>query len=90
MLAIAIILFAVNCAVGIAAQLRRLRLGWLHHALYAVVFGSAALAAWTDFRPALLGVLAVLAIFPWIRAGTPMHAGLAVVGALGYIAAWVG
>ena len=56
---------------------------WLHHALFFAVFASAALAAIVGFvqgapyRWLLLPVLALFAVLPRVRAGTPGHAALA-------------
>jgi hypothetical protein len=56
---------------------------WLHHALFFAVFASAALAAAVGFlqeapyRWTLLPVLALFAVLPRVRAGTPGHAALA-------------
>ena len=56
---------------------------WLHHALFFAVFASAALAVaagfWQEapYRWALLPVLALYAVLPRVRAGTPGHAALA-------------
>jgi hypothetical protein len=82
----AVTLFVVNFALGILVQFGVVDtkpFRWLHHALYFAVFASAALAVGVGFlqgapyRWALLPVLALFAILPRVRAGTPGHAALA-------------
>ncbi|MCA9711697.1 MAG: hypothetical protein KDK70_38030 [Myxococcales bacterium] len=79
-------LYALNLAVGLAAQLG-LRLGWWHHALYAVVFASALAAAAWSLHPALLLTLAALAAMPKTRPGSRWHPLAALVGLSGYLGA---
>lgn len=79
-------LYALNLAVGLAAQ-RGLRLGRWHHVLYALVFAAAIAAAIVAFHPALLLTLVALAVMPRLRPHTPWHPLAAVVGAAGYAGA---
>ena len=88
----AIFLFLLNFALGLLVQLRIVDtkpFRWLHHALFFVVFVSAAGAALVGFlavapyRWALLPVIALFAVFPYVRAGTVVHAALAC-GALAF------
>jgi hypothetical protein len=80
-------LYVVNLLVGLLAQLTGRRFGVWHHALYAVVFGGAIVAAVFDFHPGLIVVLAALAVFPKARPRTRWHPGLAGLGLAGYLAA---
>jgi hypothetical protein len=82
----AVILFLLNFALGLLVQVRIVDtkpFRWLHHALFFAVFVSAAGAALVGFlsgapyRWALLPVLALLAVLPYVRAGTVGHAMLA-------------
>jgi hypothetical protein len=82
----AAILFLLNFALGLLVQFRIVDtkpFRWLHHALFFAVFVSAAVAALTGFlsgasyRGALLLVLALFAVLPYLRAGTAGHAALA-------------
>ena len=63
---------------------------WVHHALFFAVFASAALAVVVGFlqeapyRWALLPVLALFAVLPRVRAGTPGHAALAFLAMIFY------
>ncbi|MGH3090203.1 MAG: hypothetical protein ACRDSJ_23215 [Rubrobacteraceae bacterium] len=65
---------------------------WLHHALFFLVFASAALAAawglWLGepYGWMLLPVLALYYFLPRIRAGTMGHAALAVIASTFYAA----
>ena len=79
-------LFVANFALGVLVQLRVVDtkpFRWLHHALFFAVFVSAAVAVAAGFwqgapyRWALLPVLAIYAVLPRVRAGTPGHAALA-------------
>jgi len=79
-------LFAANFALGVLVQFGIVDtkpFRWLHHALYFAVFASAALAVGAGFlqgasyRWTLLPVLALFALLPRVRAGTPGHAALA-------------
>jgi hypothetical protein len=79
-------LFVANFALGVVVQLGVVDtkpFRWLHHALFFVVFASAALAVGVGFlqgapyRWALLPVLALYLVLPRVRAGTAGHAALA-------------
>ena len=91
----ATILFLLNFALGLLVQFRVVDtkpFRWLHHALFFVVFISAAAAALVGFlsgapyRWALLPVLILFTVLPRVRAGTVGHAALAC-GALVFYAA---
>ena len=80
------ILFLLNFALGLLVQFRIVDtkpFRWLHHALFFAVFVSAAAAAlvgflWEEpYRWALLPVLILFAVLPYVRAGTAGHAALA-------------
>jgi len=82
----ATVLFLLNFALGLLVQFRIVdtkSFRWLHHALFFAVFVSAAVAALAGFlsgasyRWALLPVLALVAVLPYVRAGTAGHAALA-------------
>lgn len=82
----AAVLFLLNFALGLLVQFRVVDtkpFRWLHHALFFVVFVSAAASVFTGFisgasyRWALLPVLVLFVILPRVRAGTPGHAALA-------------
>ena len=82
----AVTLFLANFALGVLVQFGIVDtkpFSWLHHALFFAVFASAALAAIVGFvqgapyRWLLLPVLALFAVLPRVRAGTPGHAALA-------------
>lgn len=68
---------------------------WLHHALFFLVFLSAALAVGYGFwqgaayRWALLPVLVLFTILPQVRAGTPGHAALASAALIFYATGFV-
>ena len=88
-------LFLLNFALGLLVQFRIVDtkpFRWIHHALFFVVFVSAAAAALVGFlsgapyRWALLPVLALFVVLPRVRAGTVGHAALAC-GALVFYAA---
>jgi hypothetical protein len=94
----AALLFLANFALGVLVQFgvvdtRPFR--WLHHALFFAVFAAAALAVGVGFlqgapyRWALLPVLALFAILPRVRAGTPGHAALASLAMILYATAFV-
>ncbi len=94
----AAILFLANFALGVMVQLGFVDtkpFRWLHHALFFVVFASAALAGGVGFlegapyRWALLPVLALFAILPRARAGTPGHAALAALAMILYATGFV-
>jgi hypothetical protein len=82
----ATLLFLLNFALGLLVQFRIVDtkpFRWLHHALFFAVFVSAAVAALAGFlagasyRWALLPVLALFAVLPYLCAGTAGHAALA-------------
>jgi hypothetical protein len=82
----ATVLFLLNFALGLLVQFHVVDtkpFRWLHHALFFAVFVSAAAAALAGFlagapyRWALLPVLVLFAVLPYIRAGTAGHATLA-------------
>lgn len=79
-------LFLMNFVLGVLVQFGIVDtkpFRWLHHALFFAVFASAALAVGVGFwqgapyRWVLLPVLALYAVLPRVRAGTPGHAALA-------------
>ncbi|MBB6098278.1 apolipoprotein N-acyltransferase [Deinobacterium chartae] len=87
-------LYAANLLLGLALQLRwlRLRWRWPHHLLYAAVFASTALALLLALLTgaAWLGLAwscALLTAMPFTRPGRPDHAALAGLVGLGYFAA---
>jgi hypothetical protein len=82
-------LYAINLGVGLSAALFRARFGIAHHVLYAVVFATAVAALVFAFHPALLLTLLALAAMPTTKPHTAWHPGVAIVGALGYLAAYV-
>lgn len=82
-------LYASNLAVGLAAQVRRANFGVFHHWLYALVFAAAIAAAVFAFHPALLLTILALAAMPLTKPRTAWHPSVAVVGALGYVAAYL-
>jgi hypothetical protein len=82
----ATVLFLLNFALGLLVQFHVVDtkpFRWLHHALFFAVFVSAAAAALAGFlagapyRWALLSVLVLFAVLPYIRAGTTGHTTLA-------------
>ena len=82
----AVTLFLANFTLGVLVQFGIVDtkpFRWLRHALFFAVFASAALAAIVGFvqgapyRWLLLPVLALFAVLPRVRAGTPGHAALA-------------
>ena len=92
-------LFLLNFALGLLVQFRIVDtkpFRWLHHALFFVVFVSAAAAAVVGFisgapyRWALLPVLALFVVLPRVRAGTAGHAALAFGALLFYAAGFFG
>jgi hypothetical protein len=94
----AVALFLANFALGVLVQFGIVDtkpFRWLHHALFFVVFASAALAVGVGFlqgapyRWALLPVLALFALLPRVRAGTAGHAALAGVALILYATACV-
>jgi hypothetical protein len=82
-------LYAINLAVGLAAQVLRANFGVFHHWLYALVFAAAVAAAVFAFHPALLVTVLALAAMPLTKPHTVWHPGVAVVGALGYVGAYL-
>lgn len=81
--------YAINLAVGLAAQLLRANFGVFHHWLYAIVFGSAIAATIFAFHGALLLTLAALAAMPLTKPRSPAHPAVAVAGACGYLGAYL-
>lgn len=82
-------LYAINLGVGVAARVVRANFGKFHHWLYAVVFATAVAAAVFAFHPALLITIAALAAMPTTKPDSARHPGVAVVGAIGYAAAYL-
>ena len=91
-------LFLANFALGVLVQFGIVDtkpFRWLHHALFFAVYFSAALAVGVGFlqgapyRWALLPVLALFALLPRIRAGTPGHAALASLALIFYATGFV-
>lgn len=82
-------LYLLNLGVGVYAQLLDQQFGVVHHWLYALVFGAAIAATVFAFHPALLVTLAALALMPLTTPRTPLHPAIAVVGALGYVGAYL-
>ncbi len=89
----AAVLFLATFVLGVLVQFGVLDtkpFRWLHHALFFAVFASAALAVVVGFlqeapyRWALLPVLALFAVLPRVRAGTPGHAALAFLAMIFY------
>lgn len=79
-------LFLANFVLGLLVQFQVVDSSpfkWLHHALFFAAFASAGVAAFVGYLQGaaylwpLLGVLALLAVMPRVRAGTPGHAALA-------------
>ena len=94
----ATILFLVNFALGILVQFGVVDtkpFRWLHHALFFLVFLTAALAVgygfWqgAPYRWALLPVLVLFLVLPRVRAGTAGHAALASTALIFYAAGFV-
>lgn len=82
-------LYAINLAVGVAAQLFHASFGAFHHWLYAVVFAAALAAAVFAFHPALLVTVAALAVMPKTKPGSKPHPIVAMIGASGYLLAYL-
>lgn len=83
---VAAILFLSNFALGLLVQFGAVDtkpFRWLHHALFFAVCVFAAAAALVGFlsgapyRWALLPILALFAVLPYVHAGTAGHAALA-------------
>jgi hypothetical protein len=94
----ATLLFLANFVLGVLVQFGVVDtkpFRWLHHALFFAVFASAALAVGVGFlrdapyRWALLPVLALFAVLPRVRAGTPGHVALASAAMIFYAAGCV-
>ena len=94
----ATILFLANFALGVLVQFGVVDtkpFRWLHHALFFLVFLTAALAVGLGFwqgapyRWALLPVLPLFLVLPRVRAGTPGHAALASFALIFYAAGFV-
>jgi hypothetical protein len=82
----AMILFLLTFALGLLVQFQIVDtkpFRWLHHAFFFAVFVSAAAAVLAglfvgaSYRWALLPVLVLFAVLPYVRAGTVGHAALA-------------
>ena len=95
---IAMVLFVANFALGVLVQFRIVDtkpFRWLHHALFFVVFATAAVAVGVGFlqgapyRWVLLPVLVLFAFLPRVRAGTPGHAALASGAMILYVTGFV-
>jgi hypothetical protein len=95
---LAAILFLANFALGLLVQFRLVDtkpFRWLHHALFFAVFVSAVAAVAAGFaqgapyRWALLPALALFAVLPYVRAGTPGHAALACGALVFYVVGFV-
>lgn len=82
-------MYAINLAVGVAARVLHANFGAFHHWLYAVVFATAGAAAVFAFHPALLLTLVALACMPMTKPDSAWHPSVAIVGALGYVAAYL-
>lgn len=91
-------LFLLNFALGLLVQFRILDtkpFRWVHHALFFAVFVSAAAAvlagflSGTPYRWTLLPILALLAVLPYVRAGTLGHAALACSAMIFYAASFL-
>lgn len=83
------VLYGGNLAVGLTAQVRGTHFGRFHHWLYAVVFAAAIAAALFAWHPALLLTLTSLAAMPSTKPHTAWHPAVAIVGALGYVGAYL-
>lgn len=82
-------LYAINLAVGLSAQVFHANFGAAHHWLYGVVFAGAIAATLLAFHPALPVTILALAAMPLTKPGGAAHPAIAVVGALGYIGAYL-
>jgi len=89
---LAVVLFLANFVLGLLVQFRLVDtkpFRWLHHSLFFAVFVSAVAAVAVGFvqgasyRWALLPVLVLFVVLPYVRAGTRGHAALAC-GALAF------
>lgn len=86
-LLIAVGLYAANVCVGASAKVFGAKFGVWHHVLYAVVFGSAIVAAIFAFSPWLLVTVAALIAIPSVSARSNWHPVIAIVGLVGYVGA---
>lgn len=91
----ATVLFLANFALGLLVQFGLVNtepFRWLHHALFFAVFVSAAAAVLAGFywgepyRWALVPVLGLFVVLPYVRAGTRGHAALACAALVFYVA----
>ena len=82
-------LYALNLAVGLSAQVTHANFGAFHHWLYGVVFTGAIAATVLAFHPALPLTILALAAMPLAKPGGAAHPAIAVVGALGYLCAYL-
>lgn len=82
-------MYAINLAVGLAAQVLHANFGVFHHWLYALVFAAAVVAVVFTSHPALLVTILALAAMPLTKPRSAWHPSVAVVGALGYVAAYL-
>lgn len=91
-------LFAANFALGVLVQFGVIDtkpFRWLHHALFFLVFASAAPAAvwglWNGepYGLLLLPAIGILLVLPRARAGTAGHGGLASAALIFYAAGFV-
>jgi hypothetical protein len=82
-------LYVINLAVGVSAQVFHAKFGVVHHWLYAVVLAGAIAATVLAFHPALPVTILALVIMPSTKPGGALHPAVAVVGALGYIGAYL-
>jgi hypothetical protein len=92
---VGVLLYAANVALGAGLQLRLWslhRARWVHHALYFLVFVSAAAAGWVLFILerrwwGLLPTFICLFVLPRARGGSQSHLLLTLTGFLGYLVA---
>lgn len=82
-------LYAINLAVGLAAQLFHANFGVFHHGLYALVFAGAIAATVFAFHPALLVTVVALAAMPRTKPRKKPHPTVATIGACGYLLAYL-
>lgn len=82
-------LYAINLAVGLAAQIFHASFGAFHHWLYAVVLAAAVAATAFAFHPALLLTVVALAAMPLTKPKSPLHPIVAGVGVCGYLLAYL-
>lgn len=93
------VLFLANFLLGLLVQFGVVDtkpFRWLHHALFFAVFASTAAAVLVGFlleapyRWALLPVLVLFTVLPYVRAGTVGHAALACGALIFYTVGFVG